>query len=359
MLSNSHAGSFLVPLTASFLQRFNQKKGFYMSNFNFTMRDLLEAGVHYGHRKNFWNPKMSKYIYGARNGIHIMDLGQTAPMLRAALDVLKDVASRNGRILFVGTKKQASEIVAAEATRCGQYFVNHRWLGGMLTNWSTVSASIKTMQKYEELLSNPEVSLTKKEKLDIDRKRIKLDAVLGGIRNMGGKPDLLFVIDTNLEKLAITEAKKLGIPIVAVVDTNSNPDNIDYIIPGNDDARKAIELYARLASDAVLGGIQESLSGSGIDIGAIDIVSLEQSVLSSDIEIKSDEEESISKKKVTGGKKPATVVTKKSAKKVEAEVEVEPSEKVEVEDKAKLKPAVKAKAETASKTKAKKATEKE
>ncbi|MCE2992182.1 MAG: 30S ribosomal protein S2 [Candidatus Jidaibacter sp.] len=244
---------------------------------NFTMSEMLEAGVHYGHRKNFWNPKMAKYIYGVRNGIHIVDLGQTAPLLKAALDVFKDVAAKNGRILFVGTKKQASEAIASEATRCGQYFVNHRWLGGMLTNWTTVSASIKTLQKYEELLANPDISLTKKEKLDIDRKRVKLDNVLGGIRNMGGSPDLLFVIDTNLESLAITEAKKLGIPVVAIVDTNSNPDGIDYIIPGNDDARKAIELYTRLASDAILSGIQQSLSKSGIDVGAEELVKMEHS----------------------------------------------------------------------------------
>ncbi len=336
-----------------------------MPDFNFTMRDLLEAGVHYGHRKNFWNPKMSKYIYGVRNGIHIIDLGQTVPLLKESLNLLKDVASNNGRILFVATKKQASEVIEAEATRCGQYFVKHRWLGGMLTNWTTVSASIKTMQKYEELLENTETSLTKKERLDIDRKRIKLNNVLGGIRNMGGKPDLLFVIDTNLESLAITEAKKLGIPVVAIVDTNSNPDGIDHIIPGNDDARKAIELYTRLASDAILAGMQESLSGAGVDIGAIDIIALEESVSIADIEAKGDDAKEVStKKKISGGKKPATVVVKKPELKATAEekgeaeakpkVKAKTEAKPKTEVKAKAKPEAKAKAKAAAKPKAKK-----
>lgn len=302
---------------------------------DFTMRELLEVGVHYGHRKNSWNPKMAKFIYGVRNGIHILDLGQTVPLLKEALNVLKDVASKNGRILFVGTKKQASEVIAEAATRCGQYFVNHRWLGGMLTNWSTVSASIKTLQKYEELLENPDIILTKKEKLEIDRKRIKLNNVLGGIRNMGGRPDLLFVIDTNLESLAITEAKKLGVPIVAIIDTNSNPDGIDHIIPGNDDARKAIELYARLASDAILSGIQASLSHSGVDVGAAEVIALEQTIPAEEIEAKDDEkalkvvkvamvekaekteevEKAAPKKKAPAAKKTTTVVTKKATKK--------------------------------------------
>ncbi len=305
---------------------------------NFTMRELLEAGVHYGHRKKSWNPKMAKFIYGVRNGIHIIDLGQTVPLLKAALEVLKDTACKNGRILFVGTKKQASEVIASEATRCGQYFVNHRWLGGMLTNWATVSASIKTLQKYEELLENPDISLTKKEKLDLDRKRIKLNNALGGIRNMGGRPDLLFVIDTNLESLAITEARKLGVPIVAIIDTNSNPDNIDHVIPGNDDARKAIDLYTRLAADAILSGIQVSLSDSGIDIGAEEVIAMEHVVTDNAFSEKSEEnegEKSVVKKKEvstdkkagvvvkklpTVVKKPATVVTKKpTVKKAENE----------------------------------------
>ncbi|MFI4984207.1 MAG: 30S ribosomal protein S2 [Rickettsiales bacterium] len=236
----------------------------------FTMRQLLEAGAHYGHRKNFWNPKMGRYIYGTRNGIHIIDLQQTVPMLSEALDVLKAVAVKNGRILFVGTKKTANEIIAEQALRCGQYFVNHRWLGGMLTNWSTVSASIKTLKGYEEALNNEASVLNKKEKLDLDRKRLKLENFLGGIRNMGGRPDVIFVIDTNQEEIAIAEAKKLGIPVIAIVDTNSNPDSIDYPIPGNDDARRSIELFCSLAADAILSGMQESMSAAGVDIKTVD-----------------------------------------------------------------------------------------
>lgn len=283
-------------------------------SYNFSMRDLLEAGVHYGHRKNFWNPKMSTYIYGVRNGIHIVDLGKTAPLLENALKALKESATKGAKVLFVGTKKQAAEVVAQEAERCGQYYVNHRWLGGMMTNWPTVSESIKTLQRYEEILANEDSALNKKERLDLDRKRIKLNNVLGGIRNMGGKPDLIFVIDTNLEKLAIAEAQRLGIPIIAIVDTNSNPDGIDYIIPGNDDARKAIELYTRLASDAILAGMQESLAGSGIDLGAIDLGASE----TGDFDISGlamEGRDEATKTKAAGKKKTTTVVTKKAPKK--------------------------------------------
>jgi small subunit ribosomal protein S2 len=240
-------------------------------SYDFTMRDLLDAGIHFGHRKNFWNPKMSKYIYGTRNGIHIVDLQQTVPLLKNALNALKEVAAKNGKILFVGTKRQASEVIAEQAQRCGQYFVNHRWLGGMMTNWPTVSNSIKTLQGYETQLEGDNVKISKKERLDLDRKREKLDKVLGGIRSIGGRPDMLFVIDTNQEHLAIAEARKLGIPIVGIVDTNSNPDSVDFMIPGNDDAKKAIELYCKLAADAVLAGIQEGLASSGVDIGNIDL----------------------------------------------------------------------------------------
>lgn len=282
---------------------------------NFSMRDLLEAGVHFGHRKNFWNPKMSKFIYGARNGIHIIDLQQTLPLLNKALDVLKEVSARNGKILFVGTKPQAAEMVAQAAERSGQYFVNHRWLGGMLTNWSTVSESIKTLKRYEEVLANPDVSLTKKEKLDLDRKRVKLNNVLGGIRNMGGRPDVLFVIDVNRERLAIQEAQTLGIPVIAIADTNVNPDGVDYIIPGNDDARKAIELYAKLTSDAILSGIQDSLTSSGVDIGSVEM---------SDFDIANTDIPSFDADDVKPAKKDtkATVVTKKKTTK-KAEVAAE------------------------------------
>lgn len=268
----------------------------------FTIRQLLEAGVHYGHRKNFWNPKMEKYIYGTRNGVHIVDLQKTAPMLRAALDVLKDVASKNGRVLFVGTKKSANELVAEQASRCGQYYVNHRWLGGMLTNWSTVSASIKTLAEYEKILADEHSGLNKKELLDIERKRLKLDNVLGGIRNMGGKPDVVFVIDRRQEDLAIQEARKLGIPVIAVVDTNSSPDDIDYVIPGNDDARKAIELYTSLAAEAILSGMQAGLASSGLDIKPVDM---------KDADIANSEMPETMEKSEDSKKKSATVVTKK------------------------------------------------
>jgi len=234
----------------------------------FTIRQLLEAGVHFGHKKNHWNPKMAPYIFGVRHGVHIIDLQLTAGMLHEALEAMKNVAAQNGKILFVSTKKQAGEYIAEHATRCGQYFVNHRWLGGMLTNWNTVSASINTLREYESKLNEEDSKLTKKERLDLSRKKDKLERVLGGIREMNKMPSMLFVIDAEAEALAITEANKLGIPVVAIVDTNTSPDGISYVVPGNDDARKAIELYCQLASDAVLEGMQESLTSSGVDIGA-------------------------------------------------------------------------------------------
>lgn len=234
----------------------------------FTIRQLLEAGVHFGHKKNHWNPKMAPYIFGVRHGVHIIDLQQTAVMLQEALEAMKNVAAQNGKILFVSTKKQASDCVAEYAARCGQYFVNHRWLGGMLTNWSTVSASINTLREYESKIASEDSTLTKKEKLDLSRKKDKLDKVLGGIREMSKMPDMLFVIDAELESLAITEANKLGIPVVAIVDTNTSPEGLSYVVPGNDDARKAIELYCHLAAEAILEGIEQSLAASGVDIGA-------------------------------------------------------------------------------------------
>lgn len=236
----------------------------------FSMHELLEAGVHFGHRTMRWNPHMKPYIYGERGNIHIINLQKTVPMLHTALRLVHEVVARNGRVLFVGTKRQASDVIAQSAKRCSQYYVNHRWLGGMLTNWSTVSQSIKTLKSLEEQLSNPLVmqALTKKEQLDLARKREKLDRSLGGIRDMGGRPDLLFVVDINKESLAIDEARRLGIPIVAVVDSNCDPFRVDYPIPGNDDAVRAIELYCRLISDASLSGIERALEVSGVDIGA-------------------------------------------------------------------------------------------
>ncbi len=234
----------------------------------FTMNQLFEAGVHYGHKTMRWNPKMAPYIFGAHNSIHIIDLQKTVPLLHNALQVARDVSARNGRILFVATKRQASGVVAESAERCGQYYVNHRWLGGMLTNWGTVSESIKTLKTLQEQLENQDISINKKERLQIERRIEKLERTLGGIKNMGGVPDLLFVIDTNKEHIAIQEANKLGIPVIAIVDTNSNPDNVDHIIPGNDDATRSIETYCQLFADSILGGLQQGVANSNKDAGA-------------------------------------------------------------------------------------------
>jgi small subunit ribosomal protein S2 len=236
---------------------------------SFTMRQLLEAGVHFGHQTHRWNPKMDPYIYGARNNIHIMDLRETVPMLHQALTNVRDVISGGGRLLFVGTKRQASTMVASAAQRCGQYYVNHRWLGGMLTNWKTISNSIRRLRVLEEQLEGEEdLGLTKKELLRLTRERDKLDRALGGIKDMGGLPDMLFVIDTVKEQIALKEAIKLGIPVVAVVDSNADPEEVTYPVPGNDDAARAIELYLDLVSRAVLAGLQREQQESGVDIGA-------------------------------------------------------------------------------------------
>lgn len=238
---------------------------------NFSMRQLLEAGVHYGHVTRKWNPKMAPYIFGKRNGIHIMDLEQTVPMLETALNVVKDVISNYGRVLFVGTKTQAADKIKEAAQKCGQYYVNHRWLGGMLTNWKTINRSIKRLKDLEGQIEKP-VGLTKKEILQLQREHEKLDLALGGIREMGGLPDLVIVIDTIRESIAIKEATKLGIPVVAVVDSNSCPDDVTYPIPGNDDATKAIELYCDLFSSAILEGLQKGMEKSGVDLGSAETV---------------------------------------------------------------------------------------
>lgn len=233
----------------------------------FTMRQLLEAGVHFGHHTKRWNPKMSPYIFGVRNGIHIIDLQQTMPMLYAALSAVREVTAAGGRILFVGTKRQASDLIADAAGRCGQYFVNHRWLGGTLTNWKTITASIQRLRDLDETLDTEESGLTKKELLGLTREREKLQRALGGIKEMGGLPDILFVVDTNKEAIAIKEAKKLNIPVVGIIDSNSDPDGISYAIPGNDDAIRSIALYCDLVSRAVLDGLQQEAIASGSDIG--------------------------------------------------------------------------------------------
>jgi small subunit ribosomal protein S2 len=235
---------------------------------SFTMRQLLEAGVHFGHHTRRWNPQMQPYIYGVRNGVHIIDLEQTVPLLHRALEVVRDVAAGGGRVLFVGTKRQAQEPVAEAAKRCGQYFVNHRWLGGMLTNFKTISLSIKRLREVDERANQQGSGLTKRELLELTRDRDKLERALGGIKEMGGLPDILFVIDTNKEAIAVQEANKLKIPVVAVLDSNSSPGGIIYPIPGNDDAMRAIHMYCDLVSGAVLDGLQAELAASGTDMGA-------------------------------------------------------------------------------------------
>ena len=235
---------------------------------DFSMRQLLEAGVHFGHQTHRWNPKMEKFLFGDRNNIHIIDLAQTVPLLHQALVAVRDAVAGGGRVLFVGTKRQASEPVAQAARQCAQYYINHRWLGGMLTNWKTISNSIRRLRELDEMLSGEARGLTKKEILNLTRERDKLERAIGGIKDMGGLPDLIFVIDTNKEEIAIQEARKLGIPVVAILDSNSNPDGIAYPVPGNDDAARAISLYCDLVSRAVIDGISQSQSASGIDIGA-------------------------------------------------------------------------------------------
>jgi small subunit ribosomal protein S2 len=232
------------------------------------MRQMLEAGVHFGHSTRRWNPKMETFIFGERNKTHILDLQQTQPMLHAALKALSDVTSRGGRVLFVGTKRAAAEKIAETAQNCGQYFVNHRWLGGMLTNWTTVSQSIRRLRELESRFESGEINqLTKKEGLQITREQEKLERTLGGIKEMGGIPDMLVILDTNKEAIAVQEANRLGIPVVAVVDSNANPDGVDYLIPGNDDAMRAITFYCELVQAAVLDGLQTELMKTGGDAG--------------------------------------------------------------------------------------------
>jgi small subunit ribosomal protein S2 len=241
----------------------------------FTLRQLLEAGVHFGHHTRRWNPAMAPYIFGIRNQVHILDLQQTVPMLDRALRALRDVTAAGGRVLFVGTKRAAAEYIAESATRCGQYYVNHRWLGGMLTNWKTITGSIKRLRQMEEQLGGGIEGLTKKEILDMTRDREKLERSLGGIKEMGGLPDILFIIDTNKEKLAVEEANKLGIPVIAILDSNSDPRGVTFPIPGNDDAIRAITMYCDLAAGAVLDGISAEMMASGRDIGAAEDLPME------------------------------------------------------------------------------------
>ena len=233
-----------------------------------SIRQLLEAGVHFGHHTRRWNPKMGPYLFGVRNGIHIIDLEQTEPMLHQGLQAIRDVVAGGGRVLLVGTKRQAQEPIAEAAKRCGQYYVNYRWLGGMLTNFKTISLSIRRLRELEERITQEQTGLTKRELLELTRHRDKLERALGGIKEMGGLPDILFVIDTNKEAIAVHEANTLRIPVVAILDSNSSPDGIAYPIPGNDDAMRAIHLYCELVAAAVLDGLQAELAASGVDIGA-------------------------------------------------------------------------------------------
>jgi small subunit ribosomal protein S2 len=244
----------------------------------FTMRQLLEAGVHYGHQTARWNPKMGEYIYGDRNGIHILDLTQTVPMLDTALKLVRDTVAKNGRILFVGTKRQAQKSIAEGAEKCAQYYMNHRWLGGTLTNWKTISNSIQRLKQIDEIMAHGAEGLTKKERLIMEREQGKLQASLGGIREMGGVPDLLFVIDVGKESLAILEAQKLGIPVIGIVDTNCSPKGVDYVIPGNDDAARAIALYCDLISRAALDGMTAQMGAAGIDLGSLDVAPVEEAI---------------------------------------------------------------------------------
>jgi small subunit ribosomal protein S2 len=261
------------PASSSFAEVQPEKRHMALPDFN--MRGLLEAGAHFGHQAHRWNPKMAPYIFGARNNIHIIDLAQTVPLLHQALKTISDTVSKGGRVLFVGTKRQAQEQIADAAKRSAQYYINSRWLGGTLTNWKTISGSINRLRKLDEMLSAGASGITKKERLLLTRERDKLEKALGGIKDMGGTPDLIFVIDTNKEQLAIKEANRLKIPVVAVLDTNCDPDGVTHPIPGNDDAGRAIALYCDLVARAAIDGISRSQGAMGIDIGAEEAPALE------------------------------------------------------------------------------------
>ena len=286
-----------------------------MSVPSFTMRQLLEAGVHFGHHTRRWNPKMKPFIFGDRNSIHILNLQQTVPMLYEALEAVSKVAANGGRVLFVGTKPSASEVVAEAAKSCGQFFVNHRWLGGMLTNWSTVSKSINRLREMETLLDSEDVlAMTKKEVLQLTRARDKLEKTLGGIKDMGGLPHIIFVIDTNKEDIAVKEANVLKIPVVAVVDSNANPDGVDYVIPGNDDALRAISLYCDLVAGSVIEGMKAEMMRDGVDMGAEEAPMVEEAV-----------------KEAGGGAKPEAKPKPKTKPKAEAKPKAKPKLKTAIE----------------------------
>ena len=289
---------------------------------DYNMRQLLEAGVHFGHQTHRWNPKMAPYIFGDRNGIHIIDLAQTVPLLHQALVAVRDTVAAGGRVLFVGTKRQATEVIARTAQQCAQYYMNTRWLGGTLTNWKTISNSIKRLRELENLLSDEaSTGFTKKEILNLTRERDKLELAIGGVKDMGGLPDLMIVIDTNKESIAIAEAHKLGIPVIAILDSNCNPDGITYPVPGNDDATRAIELYCSLFSGAVIDGIEQGAVSSGVDIGA-------QAEPTPEAALEAKEEE------VSQEDAPAEETSSEETPATEASVEEAPAEEDATEEKA-------------------------
>ena len=289
---------------------------------DYNMRQLLEAGVHFGHQTHRWNPKMAPYIFGDRNGIHIIDLAQTVPLLHQALVAVRDTVAAGGRVLFVGTKRQATDVIARTAQQCAQYYMNTRWLGGTLTNWKTISNSIKRLRELENLLSDEaSTGFTKKEILNLTRERDKLELAIGGVKDMGGLPDLMIVIDTNKESIAIAEAHKLGIPVIAILDSNCNPDGITYPVPGNDDATRAIELYCSLFSGAVIDGIEQGAVSSGVDIGA-------QSEPTPEAALEATEEE------VSQEDAPAEETSSEETPAEEAPVEGAPAEEDAIEEKA-------------------------
>lgn len=273
--------------------------------------ELLDAGIHFGHKTSRWNPKMAPYIYGVKDGIHIIDLQQTVPLMEIALKKIYETVRNNGKVLFVGSKVQATDLIAEYAEKCGQFYINHRWLGGMLTNWDTISRSIKKLDNIEKILDDEETiaTYTKKEILDLSRKRDKLLKFFSGIRKIGGRPDVIVVIDTNKEHLAISEAVKLGITVIAVVDSNSNPDDIDFPIPGNDDAIRSIRLFCNSFAEAALTGIKDALAESGVDVGAASNESEDKSL---------DGVEKLTKTAKVSKAKPVVVTTKKVEPKEEA-----------------------------------------
>ena len=286
---------------------------------DYSMSELLEAGAHFGHQKHRWNPKMEPFIFGVRNNIHILDLSQTIPLLHRALTAVRDVTKSGGRILFVGTKRQGQEIIANAANDCAQYYMNHRWYGGTLTNWKTISNTIKRLRTIEDLLDNDDLSgLTKKELLKLNREKEKLDTSIGGIKDMGGLPDLIFVLDTVKEQIAIQEATKLNIPIAAIIDSNSNPDGVTYPIPGNDDSTKSISLFCDLISKAALDGIAQSQNETSTDTETAPKVTKNKNVKTKDI--KSDDDKAEEKEiKTNKSDKTEDSAVKKSEEKEEDE----------------------------------------